>query len=513
MSSQADTFVFRARREPTATGASRAPVWTDGDDHATFGHRLAATSGRPDDGVWSEWRWDGERLHVRNCRYGLYPLFLAQRQGEICISNRLSAVLDQCAAWVRIDEDAVATFLRLGFLLDDDTPFDRIKVFPAGSVGVWDGNGLQIESLRSKVLVTPAAPYDHHLQAYADLFASAIARRRARGRVLLPLTGGRDSRHILFELCRIGRPPDRCVTAELPPPGSNEDLVVARLLCQRFSIPHETVPQGMDYLRSATRKNELTSYCSDENTWAMPLVERINREPTALYDGIGGDVLSAGLFNTQDRVRLARDGDAEGLALDLLGDSETSWRVALTPQAQHRFGIDRAVARVAKALRRHLDAPNPVASFYFWNRTRREIALYTYGMYRSDSVVYAPYLDHDLFDYLMGLPADLMVDKQFHSRTIAKAYPEWANVRYALRDDDPGAAGWGIARRRLFHTRLAFDFCRLLLTSRSANVQAKSLILRLGNLAGHASSDGYWFSIDRIQWLLEVQRALERAPR
>jgi hypothetical protein len=401
----------------------------------------------------------------------------------------------------------------LGFFLDDDTPFDGIKAFPPGAVGVWDGESLQIEALPRGVRATHAALPDQHVRAYADLFAAAVARRPARQPVLLPLSGGRDSRHVLFELCRSGHPPARCITAELPPPRSNEDLVVARELCQRLSIPHETVPQGMGYLQAATRKNELTSFCCDEHTWAMPLVDRINRDATTLYDGIGGDVLSAGLFSTEERVRLARMGRAEELALNLLGDGEAGWRVALTQHARHRFSLDRAVARVAAALGPHLDAPNPVASFFFWNRTRREIALYSYGMYRSDSVVYAPYLDHELFDYLMGLPAELLLDKQFHSRTIAAAYPEWADLRYTLSDEDPAAAAWSQTRRRLFNTRLALDFGRMLVTSGSIDVRTWPLVARLGRLAGHANADGYWFNIDRIQWLLEVQRAWARASR
>lgn len=507
MNSDSAIRSFHAHRAPPAFGGHPGTLVGEGDRSAAFGHRLPCESGQSQDGVWCEWQWDGRRLHIQSSRHGMYPLFFAQRPGEICISNRLTEVLARCSAWVRLDEDAIAAFLRLGFFLDDDTPFDGIKAFPPGSCAQWDGERLQIDTRERDSPATPSVSVRDHMQAYAGLFADAMARRKAQGPVLLPLSGGRDSRHVLFELCRSERPPSRCITAELPPPRSNEDMVVARELCRRFSIPHETVVQGSAHIQAAARKNLLTSYCCDEHTWAMPLVDRINREQATLYDGIGGDVLSAGLFSTEHRVRLARAGRAEELAVDLLGDNEAGWRVALTPKSQDRYAFDRAVATVAASVRPHLDTPNPIASFFFWNRTRREIALYSFGMYRNDSVVFAPFLDHALFDYLMGLPAELLLDKQFHTRTIEAAYPEWSSLRYTLRDDDPAAATWPVARRRLFHARLAWDFGRMLLASSSQEVRVWPLVARLGRLAGHPNADEYWFNIDRIQWLLEVERA------
>ena len=47
--------------------------------------------------------------------------------------------------------------------------------------------------------------------------------------------------------------------------------------------------------------------------------------------------------------------------------------------------------------------PDPIKSFNFWNRNRRELALWAYSVLRDVPHVYTPYLDHDLFDFLMGL--------------------------------------------------------------------------------------------------------------
>jgi hypothetical protein len=48
---------------------------------------------------------------------------------------------------------------------------------------------------------------------------------------------------------------------------------------------------------------------------------------------------------------------------------------------------------------------NPLGSFCFWNRTRREIALAPFSTLEGVPTVYAPYLDNHLFDFINCPPA------------------------------------------------------------------------------------------------------------
>jgi len=47
-----------------------------------------------------------------------------------------------------------------------------------------------------------------------------------------------------------------------------------------------------------------------------------------------------------------------------------------------------------------------------------------------DLTVYAPYLDHTLFDFLASLPARLLMDRTLHTEAIAAAWPRFATIPY-----------------------------------------------------------------------------------
>ena len=181
------------------------------------------------------------------------------------------------------------------------------------------------------------------------------------------------------------------------------------------------------------RKNRITSFCTDEHAWILPLAEYLRGRVQSVYDGLGGDVLSAGLFLNEARLARFASGQIEELAVDFLRGSEARTAELVAPDWAGRLGHDRAVARLTGELARHAGAPNPIGSFFFWNRTRREISLQSYGIMNQSVEVLAPYLDHDLFDFLSSLPAAMLLDRKFHGDTIRRGFPEYNDVRYEDR--------------------------------------------------------------------------------
>lgn len=110
----------------------------------------------------------------------------------------------------------------------------------------------------------------------------------------------------------------------------------------------------------------------------------------------------------------------------------------LNPAAAARFNIDLAIERLQRELTRHIDAPNPMISFYFWNRGRHVSAMQPFSIARrSGLMAITPFLDHDLLDFRLALPPDINVDKVFHDTVINHCHPELRELPYADSTKQP----------------------------------------------------------------------------
>jgi asparagine synthase (glutamine-hydrolysing) len=420
------------------------------------GHRVAGPGG--DDGVFAGWHWNGAHLTIAQDRYGLFPLFAWLTPTACTLATDIADLLAQGAPRT-LDTDALSVFLRFGFYLGDDTPFASIRAVPPGARLTWHHAGPRLEGGRPVVL-RHSLSREAAVDGFIDLFRLAVERRRPSAAFTLPLSGGKDSRHILFELMRQGVPPARCATLAHFPPRANADIAIAKALSERAGISHHVIPQRT--IRAATEhtKNARTHFCADEHVQWVALADYLIGVTRETYDGLAGDVLSQSTYLTPDLQARFDSGDpARVVDLMLGGSKSVNTESALKTLVAPRFLADATLERARTRLRRevvtHMDAPNAIGSFYFWNRTRREIALGPYALMR-DITAYAPYLDADLFDLLAGLPAQLLMDRQLHTDAIAKAYPAFADVPYESKG--------GVEGNRPVQRRFARDLLRSLVT-------------------------------------------------
>lgn len=478
---------------------SGCPSWSGG-------HRIPRGPAVPDDGVFAAWRWEDGRLIVENDRYGLQPLFYFRTgDGGLCLSPSILTLL-RLGAPRRLDDDGLAVFLRTGYFVGDDTPFAAIRTVPPGAcleaeTPAGTGGSLRWRSSPAAVRPQPISRAAA-VEGYIELFRRSVARRCPQAaNAVVPLSGGRDSRHILLELVGQGGRP-RCVTVRHYPPRPNDDARIAAALAARLGLAHAVLDVPARRLAAERRKNELTHFCSDEHVQFLPLADCLNGRAAAVYDGIGGDVLSQSAYLQRDSLRLFEAGSWRALAdvvLDAAGNErmEGALRFLLAREAAARFTRERALARVVQEVERHAGAANPIGSYYFWNRTRREIALSPYALLSGVPAVYSPFLDHDLYDFLASLPAPVLLDRRLHTEVIERAYPALADIPFEDRASQPAGA-------RPFFRRVARELAR------DAGPIARSRVLRassvLARLAAGAidGADRVWLAT-AVVYLLQLE--------
>jgi hypothetical protein len=408
-----------------------------GTPHFFRGHRVSRGPGREPDGIFASWDWDGRTVTASNDRYGVSPLFYWHDGQQFGVSPSILALVAQGAP-TRFDQTAIDTFLRLGFFLGCDTPFEAIRAVPPNTVLDWGAGVLRISGGPPKA-ARHSVSRDDAIDGFIALCRQAIRRRPADpDATIMPLSSGRDSRHILFELCAAGHRP-RAVTIPRYPPRPGEDERIAPIVAKAVGVPHTMLVQPESRFAAELHKNWATHLCADEHTWFVAMIASIEESTTVLYDGLGGALSVPNRFHSRQALELLERGQTREVADRIVanyGVSTEAFLARVVNPASRAGARERAIARIAAELDEHLEAPDPIKSFNFWNRIRRELALVPHGLMKRIPTVYTPYLDRDLYDFLMGLSADILTpdlktwDKGFHTEAIARAFPQYADLPY-----------------------------------------------------------------------------------
>jgi asparagine synthetase B (glutamine-hydrolysing) len=456
--------------------------------------------------VYVEWRWDGTTLTAWNDWWGFHPLFYCATADSIAVATSIPPLL-QLGAPSDLDDGAMAAFLRISHFLASDTPFTAIRALLPNSRLTWRACVLEIRSATRR---PPAQPSSRAsiIDGYITLFREAMKRRLpADGqRVIVPLSGGHDSRHLLLQLIEDGCAPTRTATVQRYPPEGNDDAQVAPLVAAAARIGNVVLPHEPQRVRAERRKNVMTSFCADRHVQMLPLVDYLQGRADVIYDGLGGDILSGSRLRESATVvsllNAGRVGEAAQHLLNAHSD-ETALQAVLQPNARQRFGFDVARARLAEELRRHLDAPHPWGSYRLANRSARSTALLPFAMLARACRVMTPYIDRELANFLMTLPTSCLADGELHRDVIARMYPRYAHLRYENRTAPSGPAP-------AYYRRLCWDLARDALgRSVSPLVRRPFLASRLFKAA--AAGVQPWIQVRRAIFLMQLEEVLDQS--
>ena len=334
--------------------------------------------------------------------YGFRPSFTVANDAR---SFRTIAGAMDASPRLTIDHCALNVFFRTGLFLNGSTPFVEVR---------------RVE--REPVIVAPhPIEYRAALHTFVDLFRESV-QRRLDGDCVVALSGGRDSRHILLQLYECGRLPTAAITVDIP--ARKGETLIARQLAARLGIRHVILyPRPNRVVEDESYKNLATNFLTLEHGWMADAAR--SELKGDWWDGIAGDIMSAGLFLTPVMQQLAEQHRLDELAEQVVLYSlpHFLW--------QSTFSRDDALHLVARELHKHMGAANPIGSFYFWNRTRVAVAACPFGLLEnSNRQIVAPFLDSNLWHFLASLPADMLVSRRFHSDAIDLAFPGFSDIPY-----------------------------------------------------------------------------------
>lgn len=471
----------------------------EGEAHVELGWPLIR-KGR-EEGVFARWRWEDATFRAHAGPHGFYPLFYWQRGAELVVSPSLLKLLE-CGAPTDLDDDAVAVFLRIGYFVGDDTPFRAIRGMPAGATLTWRDGATTIEACPHAAPPPLAIGRDEAAQTYGELVRESVRTRlELPGPRVIPLSGGRDSRHMLFAMLDSGLRPDECITLHHFPPRANEDLRIAREVCAEFDLPHTVIPQPASRLAAERRKNRLTHLLCDEHAWYLPMADHLAGRDALVFDGVAGSVFLSTSLHRQEVLDDFENGRFETLAARMLPEGYLPRQVGRSVYG--RIGRDRAVARFTAELALHADQPNPMSSFLFANRTRREIGVAPTALLGRAARVCFPFLDLEVHSFLRSLPARTVLDGGLHTAAIRACYPQWAYIPFEAQIGDDAPDGRHFRR---FASELMTAALR---RPRGALLRRRFLLARGTRVLvdpRYAEAVTWWGPF--VAWLLDLEEAI-----
>ncbi|MCB1356727.1 MAG: hypothetical protein KDK53_09610, partial [Maritimibacter sp.] len=404
---------------------------------ASFGTRAPGRIAGSGQGIFARWHWDGTVLSAEVDPFGFYSLFYSVEGDQVRVSPSLFR-LAALGCELKPDRRALLVFHRLGIFINDDTPFEGIKVLPPGGKLTWRAGKVTVEAHEPRIKPLDISRSEA-VDGFVDLFRQSIARTLQAwdGPIVLPLSGGRDSRHILLELARQGRKPEACITFQHGGDAWNGEAKAARAICEAVGVRHDLLGYARSRPFDNIRAIALTELCADEHAQMMPLHDYLLDHPAASYDGIAGDVLTEGADDPERFHNMFLSGDHAGIARMMMDghgsiiSSSRDPRGASALYSPSRDAHEEAVDYVARSMAKYADYPDPNQVFWLLTRTRREISFVSRGILSPAGAVFAPYLDEDLVNFGLSLPFDLKLGTpHFHDEMMARAYPEYAHVPF-----------------------------------------------------------------------------------
>lgn len=395
------------------------------------------------DGTFAGFVWDpaaGEAL-LFNDHYASRPVCYAEQNGFLYFSPEPKGIARLPEARVRTNEAALIMALTHGHLLGDATYYQEIRYLPPGStLRIRAG---KIELTRYFEYLVNEEPGGADSPELLDGLAAAMRqaiRKRARHvkDMVIPISGGYDSRGILAMLREIAPGPIRTVSWGVEEDTPDTDAYIGRHVAAFFGTEHRFIPRRYeDALGDAEEMVERVDAGSVDAIMhpnELGLMRMLRHELGSDYLLRGDEIFGFKGEAATETEALARVG------LQELSQYPDIVRL-LHPDRRAEFqAISRAAVEEAQAacpLRR----PNPRKDYFHFNHKIRNFAnrsnYYKLGILEAAN----PWLDRTVVEFLRTLPAPCRIDKVLYRRTLAAAFPQLMSIPIAQRNslEDFGA--------------------------------------------------------------------------
>lgn len=385
--------------------------------------------------------WDARtgELVVVNDRYGLYPHYYAHTGGTFAFAPEIKGVLAAPRVSRRLDDVAIAQYVRFQQLLGDRTWFDDVKVLPAATIlrydpatdvvtrtRYWDWDQI---GMRSNVGLREAS------EETIRLFQRAIdAMTAGSHRIGIYLSGGLDGR-VILGFVRQEIPVQTITFGQAP----CRDVVYARELARRARRPNHwfELADGRWVQEYAGLHLALTE---GQHSWihahGISTFSRARELIDVNLSGWDGGTVFGGFLDAYERDHLYRHAPDEAQLMQRFYDAFTrkfTWPGLTDDEASRLWDRDGMRDLAYESLRAELAqtkhyAPDRRADYFFIQQVDRRQFQYQIVTPRAHIEVRCPFFDYAFIEHIYSLPEHIRATPHHRYEVITRRMPHLALV-------------------------------------------------------------------------------------
>lgn len=396
-------------------------------------------------GIFSLAVWDKKKneLILVNDRYGLRPVYyyFDKKRKAFLFASELKAISGAPFFEKIVNWDAWNVFLRLGFLVDDDTFFKEVYFLPPASVLRFDLEKVSINNYWDCRMINGKGYFDEDtdIDNLIDLFKQSIKRRTMKGKkTAVFLSGGKDSAGIAAELKKQGVQFVTYTTRKFYKIDS--DRKGAEYISGNLRLENKFYDLPDNFLEEyECQKDEILDYQCWEHAWLLPLLERVPLDTKLNFDGLGLDFMCDSrmydepyanyrkLLEEKRYEEFIRNWYYSSKGYHLIKwpiDNDNLEFLFLSKNIRNNFSTENFVEKIKCQLKKVENTHAPYIYFHLLTRARRCVGSSIFGLIVNRLESFCPYLDNDFFDYAMSLPLSAKSNRMLRTKILSKAYPE-----------------------------------------------------------------------------------------
>jgi hypothetical protein len=410
------------------------------------------------------------RLVIETDLLGTYPLYVLEAAEGLYVASELKALRPFVGG--TLDEEAVAEYLRFGFLASRRTFLRGIWRLPMSHRLVYEAGRLRVQPLRRPSFTRNRPADESVLERLHHLFQRSIRRvARENGELAVSLSGGMDSRLLCLGAHHAGV---ALQAVSMGQPGSR-DCSVAQDLAEGLGIPcqvHEhDGSRCADWFERAAWVTE--GRCPPGHMHYLDGMFQGAYAPLPMLHGLLGGAVLAGSYDPANGV-LPETARRQALGRDVYWPEGTIEKCCGRELVEAVAGVE---ARVLGELRSWVDTGDPYSDLVWLRFAARGSgfimqALGSQVLPWTDLVT--PFLDPEYFALAASIDRDSILNHRAQIRWGMTFYPECARwprvhdgvlVRVAENAAGECAAGYRrLSRRRWWRyvvTRLSGGWINL----------------------------------------------------